>query len=106
MVGALHEKLLGPAVIPLTYIKYRNVTNRYTKENDGYAILYEILEDTHLMMQWDPVFKAPHSSECDNNLQIHASRFKSFITSENLNNRHYKLKEQVQLFLWGLDDED
>jgi hypothetical protein len=105
MAAALYEKLSDPSIIPITYTKYRNITDRYAEENDGYAALYEILEDSHPTMQRDPVFKAPHLHECSNNLQIYASRFKSYMTSEQLSNRQYTEKEQVQMFLRGLDDE-
>jgi hypothetical protein len=105
MAATLYEKLLDPYVIPATYIKYCNITDRYAEENDGCAALYEILEDSHPMMQKVPFLTAPHSAYCSNSLQIYASCFKSFITSETLSNRHYTPKDKVQLFLRGrLDD--
>jgi hypothetical protein len=105
MAAALYEKLSDPNVMPLTYTKYRNITDHYAEENDGYTALYKILEDSHPMMQKDPVFTTPLSTDCNNNLQIYASRFKSYITSENLSNCHYTPKEKVQIFLRGLDDD-
>jgi hypothetical protein len=105
MAAALYEKLSDPAVIPLNYQKYRNIINRYAEENDGYAALYEILEDSHPLLQRDPTVQAPTSIEVNNNLQTYANRFQSYIKSEALNNRSYKPREQVLQFLKGLDEE-
>lgn len=54
MAAALYKKLSDPNVIPSSYVKHRNIADRYAEDNDGYMVLYEILEDTH------PMFKAPH----------------------------------------------
>jgi len=48
MAAILYEKLLDVSVIPLQYKTLRNIIDRYAEDNDGFAILYELMEDTYL----------------------------------------------------------
>jgi hypothetical protein len=48
MAAILYEKLLDVSVIPLQYKTLRNIIDRYAEDNDGFATLYELMEDTYL----------------------------------------------------------
>jgi hypothetical protein len=92
-------------VIPDQYSRYRSIIDRYVDTNDGYLVLYEMLEDEHPAMQQDPIQRPPTSNECQDDIQEYSARFTSYLMSEHLNGRTYRTREQVVLFLKGLDTE-
>jgi len=104
MAAALYEKLADISCISEDYPALRHIIDGYTEDNDGYQIMYEIMEEHHPALQSDPVYRAPTSLECDNKLQDTA-RFQTYMTSETLNHRYYQPKEQILHYLAGLDDE-
>ncbi len=105
MAATLYEKLGHTDVIPETYSRYRNILDRYVDTNDGYLVLYEMLEDEHPAMKQDPIQRPPTSQECQDDIQEYSARFTSYLVSEQLNGRTYRAREQVVLFLKGLDTE-
>jgi hypothetical protein len=105
MAATLYEKLDHIDVIPEQYSRYRSIIDRYVDTNDGYLVLYEMLEDEHPAMQQDPIQRTPTSNECQDDIQEYSARFTSYLMSENLNGRTYRAREQVVLFLKGLDTE-
>jgi hypothetical protein len=105
MAAALYEKLADTGCISEDYPAIRHIIDGYTEDNDGYQIMYEIMEEHHPALQSDPVYRAPTSLECDNKLQEYTARFQAYMTAETLNHRYYQPKEQVLHYLAGLDED-
>jgi hypothetical protein len=105
MAAALYKKFADTQCISEDCQRIRNIIDRYNEDNDGYQILYEIMEDAHPALKQDSIYRAPHSLDCDNNIKEYTARFQVFLTSETLKNRFYKPKEQVLHYLEGLDAE-
>jgi hypothetical protein len=103
MAATLYEKLGHTDVIPDQYNRFRNIIDRYVDSNDGFLMLYEMLEEEHPAMKQDPIQHPPTSSECQDDIQEYSARFTSYLVSERLNGRTYRSREQVVLFLKGLD---
>ena len=64
MAATLYEKLGHTDVIPDQYNRFRNIIDRYVDSNDGFLVLYEMLEEEHPAMKQDPIQRPPTSSEC------------------------------------------
>jgi hypothetical protein len=105
MAAALYEKLADTSCISEDYPTIRHIIDGYTEDNDGYQIMYEIMEEHHPALQSDPVYHAPTSLECDNKLQEYTAHFQTYMTSQALNHHYYQLKGQVLHYLAGLDEE-
>jgi len=105
MASTLYKKLGHTDVIPEQYGCLRNIIDRYVDTDDGYQVLYELLEDEHPAMKQDPIQHPPTSTECQDDIQEYSARFTSYLVSEHLNGRMYRAHEQVVLFLKGLDNE-
>lgn len=102
MAATLYEKLSWTDVIPTTYNKVHNIISHYVDLNDGYLILWEMMEDEHPGMQKDPIYPPPNSTECDGDLQEYTNHFMNWLPFECLNHWHYKDEEQVLHYLKGL----
>jgi hypothetical protein len=63
MVSTLYQKLQDTDVIPMDYTAIWNIINRYAEENDGYKVLYSMLELVHPALQRDAVILPPKSDE-------------------------------------------
>ena len=89
MAATLYEKLVHTDVIPDQYNRFRNIIDRYVDSNDGFLVLYEMLEEEHPAMKQDPIQHPPTSSECQDDIQEYSARFTSYLVSERLNGRTY-----------------
>lgn len=47
MASTLYQKLQNPDVVPLDHTSIRNIINRFAETNDGYQVLYAMLELVH-----------------------------------------------------------
>jgi hypothetical protein len=47
MASTLYQKLHNADVIPRDYTAIRNIINRFSEHNDGYKVLYAMLELVH-----------------------------------------------------------
>jgi hypothetical protein len=103
MATTLYEKLSHTEVIPTSYQCYRHIIDKYVDDNDGYQVLYEMLEDEHPSIHQDTIDRPPTSNECQGDLQEYAACFRSYLVSERLNKHLYQPREQTVLFLKGLD---
>jgi len=83
-----------------------SLTDRYVEANNGFQVLYEMLEDEHPAMCKDPIQQPPNSSECQDDIMEYSARFTSYLVSKNLNSRTYHAREQVILFHKGLDSKE
>jgi hypothetical protein len=102
MASTLYQKLQSTDVIPLEYTSIRNIINRYAESNDGYQVLYAMLELVHPALQTDAVISAPKSGECDEDIHLYAQKFDAWLRYENYANRPYSPREQVNKFITEL----
>jgi hypothetical protein len=99
MASTLYQKLQQPDVIPLEHTSIRNIINRFAEHNDGYMVLYSMLELVHPALQKDAVVLPPRSSDCDEDIHLYAQKFDSWLRYESYANRPYSPREQVNLFI-------
>jgi hypothetical protein len=51
MASSLYQKLQNVDVIPMEYTSIRNIVNWFAEHNDGYKVLYAMLELVHPALQ-------------------------------------------------------
>jgi len=78
---------------------FRNIINRFAEANDGYQVLYAMLELVHPAMQTDAVILPPKSNECGEDIHVYAQKFDSWLRYETYANRPYSPREQVNKFI-------
>ena len=98
MAGCLYQKLASFDTIPAEFTDARNVINQYAESNDGYKVLYSLIEP---LLQTDEVLTTPNDSEW-RNIHEYAIKFQSYVNSEALKGPNFTPKEQTKLFLNGL----
>ena len=99
MASTLYQKLQNPEVIPLEHTAIRNIINRYAEQNDGYKVLYAMLELVHPALHQDAVLLPPKSTECNEDVHLYAQKFDSWLKYEAYANQPYSARETVNLFL-------
>ncbi len=99
MAGTLYQKLQSHDVIPLEYTAMCNIINRYAEKNDGYDVLYAMLELVHPALQKDAVMCPPKSSECGDDIHLYAQKFDAWLRYESYANRPYSPREQINKFV-------
>jgi len=99
MASTLYQKLQNSEVIPLEFTSIRNIINRFAEANDGYQVLYAMLELVHPALQTDAVLSPPRSHECGDDIHLYAQKFDAWLRYENYANRPYSPREQVNKFI-------
>jgi len=99
MASTLYQKLQNPEVIPHEHTAIRHIINRYAEQNDGYKVLYAMLELIHPVLHQDAVLLPPKSTECNEDIHLYAQKFDSWLKYEAYANRPYTARETVNLFL-------
>lgn len=99
MASTLYQKLQDPDVIPLEYMAIWNIINRYAEQNDGYKVLYTMLELVHPALQKDAVILPPKSDECNEDIHLCTQKFDAWLWYETYANRPYSPREQINLFI-------
>jgi hypothetical protein len=99
MGNCLYQILQNPEIIPLEFQWARNIVDRYVEINDGYKVLYSMVEP---ILTTDTVLSHPNSADC-NTIHEYSKRLTSYIKCEAIAGQYYSEKEQVNLFLDGLD---
>jgi hypothetical protein len=99
MAGTLYQKLQNPEVIPTEYTAMRNIINRFAEKNDGYEVLYAMLELVHPALHKDAVMSPPKSSECGDDIHLYAQKFDAWLRYETYANRPYTPREQINKFV-------
>jgi hypothetical protein len=61
MASTLYQKLQSTDIIPMEYTSIRNIVNRFAEANNGYKVLYAMLELVHPALQTDVVMLPPKS---------------------------------------------
>lgn len=99
MSKTLYQKLQNPDVIPMEHTSIRNIINRFAEVNDGYQVLYAMLELVHPVLHEDAVLLPPKSSDCHDDIHLYAQKFDSWLRYETYANRLYSTREQVNCFI-------
>ena len=105
MGATLYEKLSDVECIPEKFTRTRHLVDRYVDINDGYQVLYELLEESHPALDKDPDHRPPLSDNCDGDIQEYTAQYQIYLKAEKLNGRTYKEYEQVRNYLQGLGED-
>ena len=84
MASTLYQKLQDTDVIPMNYTAIQNIINWYAELNNGYKVLYAMLEFVHPALHRDAVILPPKSEECNDDIHLYAQKFDSWLGYENL----------------------
>lgn len=103
MSAILYEFLSKPDTIPLDQTGPRQIVNRLADANDGYHILYAMLQTVHPGLNKDAIVDMPNINQC---IDIHeyATKCDAFFKYEKCAGRPYAPREKVVHFLRGLND--
>jgi len=99
VASTLYQKLQSTEVIPMEYTSFRNIINRFAEANDGYKVLYAMLELVHPALQTDAVMSPPKSRECDDNIHLYAQKFDAWLQHETYTNCPNSPREQVYKYI-------
>ena len=101
MAGCLYQKLASVDVIPLEYTHARNIVNRFAEANDGYKVLYALLEP---LLTRETTSIPPLVKDCSD-VHEYSLKVQSYFNCETLAGRIYRQREQVNVFLNGLESD-
>jgi len=99
MGGALYQKLQDHNVIPLEFSSARTIINRFAQINDGYQVLYAMVEP---ILETDALYSPPESRNFSD-IYEYATKVDSYFLFEERKERKYNEREQVTIFIRGLD---
>jgi len=99
MASTLYQKLQHTDVFALEYTAVRNIINCFAEHNDGYEVLYAMLELVHPKLQKDAVILPPKSHECGDDIHLYYQKFDAWLRYETYANRPYSAREQVNHFI-------
>jgi hypothetical protein len=98
MAGCLYQKLVSFDTIPAEFTSARTVINTYAEANDGYKVLYTMIEP---LLETDDIPTPPTSDEWPD-IHAYATKFQSWKNCEALKGRSFAPKELTKTFLNGL----
>jgi len=99
MAATLYQKLQDHNVIALEFTSARTIINRFAQLNDGYQVLYAMIEP---LLQTDALYTQPESQHF-NDIYEYATKMDSYFLFEQRRGRIYNEREQVTMFIRGLD---
>jgi len=99
MSGCIYQLLQHPETIPLEFTSARNEFNRFSEANDGYGVLYSLIEP---FLHKDTVATAPTMNDC-HDIHAYAQKVTSYFHCKGITERMYNEKEKATIFLNGLD---
>ncbi len=99
MAGCLYQKLVSFDTIPAEFSQARTTINTYAEANDGYKVLYAMIEP---LLQMDDIPTPPRGDEWPN-IHEYATKFQSWKNCEALKGRSFTPKELTKTFLNGLN---
>ena len=102
MAFSLYQLLAQTSIISGDYTDLRNIINRHAGSQDGYRILYDIMERVHPRLDPDATFPLPQSIETTD-IHEYYQQVDSYFMHERFAGRNYKPREQLNIFLRGLD---
>ena len=98
MACCLYQKLASYDTIPAECTAACNILNRFAVLNDGYKVLYALIEP---LLHHD-IISMPPLEEHWNGIHEYAIKVQSYLNCEAIAGRNYTQKEQAGLFLNGL----
>lgn len=98
MAGCLYQKLVSFETIPAEFTSARTVINTYAEANDGYKVLYTMIEP---LLETDDIPTPPNGDEWPD-ISVYATKFQSWKNCEALKGRSFAPKELTKTFLSGL----
>lgn len=99
MASTLYQKIQSSTVVPMEYTSIRNIINQFAEVNDGYAVLYAMLELVHPALQTNAVMSPPKSQDCNDDIHLYAQKFDAWLRYESYANQPYSPREQVNKFI-------
>jgi len=99
MASTLYQKLHNTDIISMDYTSIHNIINCFAERNDGYDVLYAMLELVHPALQKDAVIIPPKSHECDDDIHTCYQKFDAWLRYEAYADRPYSPREQVNHFI-------
>jgi hypothetical protein len=102
MATLLYTYLSRCDIVPNEYSSIRYIIKHLSKTNDGYLILYEMLELKHPFLQKDPVQLMPTVKKCGNNLDEYASKLDTFFHASSLDGCPFSARAQAVHFILGI----
>ncbi len=99
MFKTLYQKLQNPDVIPVEHTSIHNIINHFAEVNEGYQVLYAILELVHPALHEDAVLLPLKSIDCQDDIHLYAHKFDSWLRYETYANWLYSTREQVNCFI-------
>jgi hypothetical protein len=74
----IHCKHIVPEVSgPLEHSSIRDIISCFAAHNDGYQVLYAILEMVHPALHKYAVVLPPNSSDCNKDVHLYAKKYES-----------------------------
>lgn len=99
MAACLYQKLASIDTIPLEMAHARNLINRFATENDGYKVMYALVEP---ILQQDTVPNPPSAADY-NDVHEYATQVTAYFNYEAMAGRGNSNRAQTKVFLNGLD---
>lgn len=75
MASTLYHMLQSSKVVPMECMSIRNIINWFAEVNDGYIMLYAMLELVHQAIQTNAVMSPPKSQDYHDNIHLYAQKF-------------------------------
>jgi hypothetical protein len=102
MADALYQLLILTDTIPTEYTELRNILHRHASNTDGYSSLYEIMERIHPLLNANAKLNPPLSINCTD-IHDYINLLDSYFLHNWLEGIHFTARQQVNIFLNGLD---
>ena len=102
MKCTLYHFLAQRTIIGMEYTDLRNIINRQAITTDGYRVLYDIMERIHPALDPEAVFAVPKSADYGD-IHEYYLFMTAYFMHESLAGRAFKPRNQINIFLKGLD---
>lgn len=102
MAFSLYQLLAQTTIIPSDFTDLRNIINRHASSQDGYRVLYDVMEHIHPHLDPDASYPLPQSVDTAD-IHDYFQQIDSYFMHERFAGRQYKPREQLNMFLRGLD---
>ncbi len=102
MKNTLYHFLAQKSILSYEHTDLRNIINHHALTTDGYQALYEIMERIHPSLDPNATYDIPTSTDYKD-VHEYYNYMASYFMHESLQGQQYNPRQQVNLFLKGLD---
>jgi hypothetical protein len=102
MAFSLYQVLAQNTIITDAHSDVQNILNRHASTQDGYHVMYDIMERIHPKLDPDTTYPVPNSIDCAD-IHEYYRHLDSYFIHERFAGRDYSPREQLNIFLRGLD---